>query len=947
MNTGTARRQETGDSLAGAAQVVATPKSAPSLSLNAAPVPQVNSLTQQIGRSLQEWATSGLSEMANKENEAAQLEGQMAYQQGKAMEDVEMGGNKWALNGYRVMQAQTVSSSMMAAQQTLIKQTGYQDDPDTFRAQYVSQLEQQIDGLDPSTAKMVRETMTNQMPTLVAQHTSAHLEYQENQNFTTLSASIDTISKDPTATDQLLSAAMGGPGSASAGLSDDRRRKAVTEGVVSAFTNGNAQAYSKLKQAGALDDLSPTDKQSIARAEASFQKSLRDNLSIEFIASHNTLMKEIETGTISGRNAEEKMSILYADHGMKINAMESNAVYVASENMVDYHVQGDTFLLKQAERMGEDNVAAAIRERIKAQGGPRPADAKERLVQIEATAKEMQDMQDIEAEGEMRIQQIAIDAALEAGELDAQGYLRASSDNRKAFGVKASRSITSRLVTSIEETHKKVTDEISGEQREIVDAQYQILKAQYESTLSHDITPEQAAQEATAHRNSVIELYKSHDVSFADMKYSNITANIMGTYFTAAEKGRKLAEERTLISHAARTGTVSNLTNKQQRTYFKEQAKGTVDEISALLDTGEVTEQEAPARFQEAIMGSYLSAGMVDPQIKAQSVAAIGITKGAALNTDGSLTQQGQTLLKTVETYANLSEADRRVSNTMLDETSRLRAEQIITAAGGPGGDLQSGAIRYFQSFDEVGGFQPNTPEITDKTIRRARKAVRQELESMDVTMFEGLFPDAVASQRLKSERSALFSPETQEKFESLVLAEATRLSFLDQGSDTRLMIPTAMQNVRDRTTFLGNTPVIMQQGKGIKEQMFGNNIKSVDGNPDVVNDAVIGYLRDLSEKPGYEFISEIGLGAQMLSNIGSAIGIDVDRDVIGASDLIGTVRRGVRPFTVVSNGTNVAVRITLEQGGPSTPINLPLKEIGDKFLAKRQSDLAKRDWEF
>ena len=218
MNTGTARRQETGDSLAGAAQVVATPKSAPSLSLNAAPVPQVNSLTQQIGRSLQEWATSGLSEMANKENEAAQLEGQMAYQQGKAMEDVEMGGNKWALNGYRVMQAQTVSSSMMAAQQTLIKQTGYQDDPDTFRAQYVSQLEQQIDGLDPSTAKMVRETMTNQMPTLVAQHTSAHLEYQENQNFTTLSASIDTISKDPTATDQLLSAAMGGPGSASAGL---------------------------------------------------------------------------------------------------------------------------------------------------------------------------------------------------------------------------------------------------------------------------------------------------------------------------------------------------------------------------------------------------------------------------------------------------------------------------------------------------------------------------------------------------------------------------------------------------------------------------------------------------------------------------------------------------------------------------------------------------------
>ena len=221
----------------------------------------------------------------------------------------------------------------------------------------------------------------------------------------------------------------------------------------------------------------------------------------------------------------------------------------------------------------------------------------------------------------------------------------------------------------------------------------------------------------------------------------------------------------------------------------------------------------------------------------------------------------------------------------------------------------------------------------------------------MDVTMFEGLFPDAVASQRLKSERSALFSDETQEKFESLVLAEATRLSFLDQGSDTRLMIPTAMQNVRDRTTFLGDTPLIMKQGKGIKEQMFGSNIKNVDGNPDVVNDAVIGYLRDLSEnEPGYEFVSEIGLGAQMLSNIGAGhfgIGMDVDREVIGASDLLGIARRGVRPFTVISDGTSVAVRIKLEQGGLSTPINLPLKEVGDKFLTKRQSNLAKRDWEF
>lgn len=44
-----------------------------------------------------------------------------------------MGGNKWALEGYRLMDAQTVSSTMLAAQREEIAQVGYTLTPDQYR----------------------------------------------------------------------------------------------------------------------------------------------------------------------------------------------------------------------------------------------------------------------------------------------------------------------------------------------------------------------------------------------------------------------------------------------------------------------------------------------------------------------------------------------------------------------------------------------------------------------------------------------------------------------------------------------------------------------------------------------------------------------------------------------------------------------------------------------
>jgi hypothetical protein len=945
MLKGTERKTAAADSLAGATQVVATPRSAPSLSIRAAQVQDVeNSTTSRIGRSLGTYATEQLQLTANKENEKAVLDGQMAYQQGKAIEDVEMGGNKWALSGYRLMQAQTISSSMLASQQELINQKGYQDDPDVFRRQYVDQLEEQIDGLDKDTARMVRETMTQQMPTLVAQHTKAHLAYQEGEAFKALSYSIDTVSKDETATQALIAAVKGGVGSTSHGLSDDRRRKAVAEGVVRAFQNGNPQAYSKLKQAGVLEDLSTTDKNAIEAARNKYQSELRTSYNEKFIVDRNALLQDISTGEYSGKQSMEAFAKLYADHGINITATEANAAYVAGEDAVQYELEGDAYLLKQAEALGDDEAVEFIKAKIARQGGPRPATAQARMLSIKEAYKELEEQSDLQAQEDMRLAQISIDAKLEAQEITPQQYVVASRANRQAYGVKQSAAITGRMVSTIEQVHKANRSRVDANRREALDAQFQARKAQFTSDISKEgILPDEAGRLVTEYRNDVMELYASQGVSLASMNYASITGDAASKYYAAEQRGLDYLSEKRVIEHAARTGTLSELTEKQQRKYWQDKSKAIAGEITAEIERGGLEEKEANKVVEQALLSSYVQAGTVDPQVRAESISALG--RASFVNSQGEVDNH---VVQTVQAYANLREADPRVAATMLDEVTQLRADQIIEAAGGPNGDIQTGVFRYDEAQAKVGGFEANKPEITDATVKRVRRAVKSHIGRDNIGFFQATFTEATHEQRrdrTRKERAILKSKETADLLERLVTQETTRLAFLDPGSDPRLMVKTAMNNIAERTAFVGDTLIIMKQGKGIKQQLFGAQAADMDG-PDVVNEVIVDYLQDLSKIPGNEFISEVGMGGQLLSNLGEGIGLDVDRPVIGISELSDIAARGVRPFTVLSaDGESLVVRIRTETGALSEPIPLDLPTIGQDYIKKYKRNLAAKEW--
>lgn len=969
---GQTRRQETSDSLAGASRVVPQQRTAPSLGLRGTPPATINPVSASIARSLQGFASASLTSLANKENERALLDGQMAYQQGKAIEDVDMGGNKWALEGYRVMQAQTISSSMLAAQQTLISQKGYEDDPDTFRKQYTSQLEQQVDGLDQNTARMVRETMTKQMPILVSQHTAAHLQYKEEQNFKSLEQSIDTVSKDPTATATLLNMANGGAGSISEGLSDDRRSKAVAQGVIAAFNNGNPQAYSKLKQAGALEQLSNTDKERIKGAQEKYQQELRRTYNEEYTAKRMELANEISTGSMTGPQAREAYAQLMADYDMQITGAESNAAYVAAEDATQAAIEGDTYLLNQAKAMGDTETANRIQARIKRQGGPRPMTAEARTARIKEVFQEIQEATDQQAELDMRVSQVAIDRALDEGQINAKQYLERTNANRIANGVKQTKALTGRTINAIEKAHKSTMDVVEANQREALDARYQAIKAEYEFNVSQEVTPDEAVDLATEFRANVVQMYSEQGVSLKDMNFSQVTANTLGQMYKAIDSGMKQQAEDQVIARAAATGTVEFLTPTQQKRYFEKTTQGVAQQVDAEITKGALDPKAKQQVIEKGLLGTYLQAGTVDPQVRNESIAIMRnpnyIDKDRNVNPN---------VLRTVEQYAKLKQADFVVAGTMLDEESQVKMDQIIEASGGLTGNFQDGILNYVTMKEKVGGFEENRPEITKRTRRRISSAVKKSINATDVGIFQVAFTDATRDQlsdRTPQERAILRSRETRDKLSALVEQEVMRRSIIDPGSDPALHVKAAAADVSSRVSVVGgfrdsrdsniggSSLVIMNKGKGIKQQLFGSKLNKQTGQTtnevdtydraDIENEVIVDHLQRLSKQEGFEYIAEVGTSRQFASNVAELlpdaipfVPNDTDLGFTGPDlNLIRGVReRGVRPFVIIGNGDNIAVRVRTETGVLGEPIALDLQQIGRDYMSRYDSNLASK----
>lgn len=332
MAQGMNRREVVQDRLSGAVQV--QPVTMPAVGVRrAAPVnTPASPFNMEIGKQLSRFAQDTLGKAVQVKQERSFLDGQMAYAQGRSMEDMQTDGDKWAIEGYRVVNAQEMASGLLMAQQQEIESGAYEQSPDQYRENLVNRMTGLIEGApDRRTAELVRSQLLEQMPRLVQAHTERNYAWQEQQSFDSLARSMDTISRDPGAAEALISFANGGEGSATAGLSDNRRMAAVTQGIIQAFENDNPMALAVLEGTGAVEQLSIEQRRQIRAADQAFQARRRQEYDADFLqAERNILRRAAGVGQAAPEDPvalSRELEDLYASRGIDMRASDASTVY--------------------------------------------------------------------------------------------------------------------------------------------------------------------------------------------------------------------------------------------------------------------------------------------------------------------------------------------------------------------------------------------------------------------------------------------------------------------------------------------------------------------------------------------------------------------------------------------------------------------------------------------
>lgn len=338
MTQGMERRAAPQDNLRGMEAVNPVTRSVPGVGAPAAPSVPVNTYGQQIASQVSRFAGERLAEIQQKRQERSMMDGQIAAMQGASFESVEMEGDKWALEGYRVVTAQSLSSSLLRAQEQEITSGAYEQDPDAYRATLVNRIDAMTADIpDERTRMLARDNLMQQMPTLVDGHMRQNLAFREQQNFDTLAQSVDVLSRDNSNTGALIAFATG-ESEATAGLSQERRRAAVVQGVVNAFTNNNPAAYAHLDAADFFntDNLTASQLQTVRSAQNAYETRLRQQWNGELATEMTALNDRVTAGDIDPLIAAEEQAAIMARHGMRMRATEGNQIYDRARAGVEF-----------------------------------------------------------------------------------------------------------------------------------------------------------------------------------------------------------------------------------------------------------------------------------------------------------------------------------------------------------------------------------------------------------------------------------------------------------------------------------------------------------------------------------------------------------------------------------------------------------------------------------
>lgn len=308
-------------------------------------------IQQDILDGLAEFGSKTIREAANARYARVQSEGEIAYAQGKSAYDLPTDNNKWALEGYRVMEAETNSAALLAAQQAEITNGLYEVSPDEFRAQYGARIEAALKDKDPRVQDIMREQLTKALPTLVEQHTREHAGYLETKNTEAVETAVDMLSRDTAHQDSLLAISKG-EGVAGA-LASDKQAKAVVSGVVRAFANDNPNAYYILKQQGLFDSMPADQLAALDSAKRAYEARVQSEYDPARIKAQDDLRLKIESGSVTPEQAAQMTADFWMEYNVEIDAQQGAQAYQSADEAQAYSNQAVQYGIKTAKLQGD------------------------------------------------------------------------------------------------------------------------------------------------------------------------------------------------------------------------------------------------------------------------------------------------------------------------------------------------------------------------------------------------------------------------------------------------------------------------------------------------------------------------------------------------------------------------------------------------------------------
>lgn len=360
---GQERRVPVESSLKGLTAADPVMRNIPGVSAGSAPqVQATDTFTGRVANMLGEYGDTVLLRRQQAEQRRSTVDGQIAQVQGKAFDEVQMEGDKYALEGYRVMEAGALATSMQQAAQREIADTDYEMDPNDYRKKLTERITTMTGEVsDERTRTMVTDTLMSQVPELVSGHMTQHLAYKEQKNFDVLSNTIDINSRQGASADAMVAIASGAS-PLTAGLSEDRRRKAVTQGIINAYQNDNPNAYALLEQAGALttENFSVDELNAMASAKNAWHTQKEQEFSLDHTNAERAIKDKLYE---PGANADELIMEMAANdalYGRRSSASRLGPQYDAMRENIEFQQGTRGINIQAAGLAGDYDTQAAL-----------------------------------------------------------------------------------------------------------------------------------------------------------------------------------------------------------------------------------------------------------------------------------------------------------------------------------------------------------------------------------------------------------------------------------------------------------------------------------------------------------------------------------------------------------------------------------------------------------